>query len=246
MFNIAFFLLFTPFSVCADNTIADKISNIELIAGFVKPPFIIEENGAGLQLDIIREALSNKGYQVNFLHLPLGRNITAFQRMNADGVITLPNDYEHPGMHLSAPYIVYQNVAVSLAANDFSIGSVNDLSGKSVAAFQHAKKFLGKQYRETVSYSVSYREIAEQKKQIEMLFLRQAEVIILDLNIFKHFIKTSNDKRFNKAFNVHYIFEQRHYAAGFRSEETARDFDQAIVKMKEDGSYQAILDNYLK
>lgn len=246
MFNIAFLFLLTPFSIWADDTVSNKTSSIEMIAGFVKPPFIIEENGSGLQLDIIRQALSNKGYQVNFLHLPLGRNITAFQRMNADGVITLPNDYEHPGMHMSAPYIVYQNVAVSLAANGFNIGSVNDLSGKSVAAFQHAKKFLGKQYRDTVSYAVSYREIAEQKKQIEMLFLRQAEVIILDLNIFKHFIKTSNDKRFNKAFNVHYIFDQRHYAAGFRSEKIAKDFDLAVAKMKEDGSYQEILDNYLK
>jgi len=238
--------LITSITAEANDTVSDKTSNIEMIAGFVKPPFIIEENGAGLQLDIIRQALSNKGYQVNFLHLPLGRNITAFQRMNADGVITLPNDYEHPGMHISAPYIVYQNVAVSLAGNSFNIGSVNDLSGKSVVAFQHAKKFLGEQYRSTVSYSLSYREIAEQKKQIEMLFLRQTEVIILDLNIFKHFIKTSNDKRFNKAFNVHYIFDQRHYAAGFRSEEVAKDFDLAIAKMKEDGSYQEILDNYLK
>lgn len=246
MLIIAFLFSFGWPAVAAETQVAESPTSIEMIAGFVKPPFIIEENGSGMQLDIMRAALASKGYQVNFLHLPLGRSITAYQRLNADGVITLLSDYEHPGMYLSKPYIVYQNVAVSLAENDFKIGSVNDLSGKSVAAFQHAKKFLGKQYRDTVSYSVSYREIAEQKKQIEMLFLRQAEVIILDLNIFKHFIKTSNDRRFNKAFNIHYIFNERNYSAGFRNETIAKDFDAAIAELKANGSYQEILDNYLK
>lgn len=220
-------------------------SQIELIAGLAKPPFIIEENGKGMQLDIIREALSTESYSVNFLHIPLGRNITSYQRLNLDGLITLPNNYEHPAMYLSSPYITYQNVAISLTENKFIINKISALANKSVVAFQHAKKFLGDDYSNAISFAIDYQEQANQIKQIEKLFLRNTEVIILDINIFKHFIKTTNDKRFQKPFRVHYIFKPRHYSAGFRDEALRDKFDHGIKRMKDDGSYQKIIDNYL-
>ena len=78
--------------------------------------------------------------------------------------------------------------AVSLVDGNFSIESIQDLSGKSVIAFQNAKKFLGDDYNASVSLSTDYREIADQVQQVEMLFSRRTEVIILELNIFKYLL----------------------------------------------------------
>ncbi len=93
---------------------------------------------------------------------------------------------------------------------------------------------------------MDYREIHDQSKQIEMLFLRRTEVIIMDINIFKYFIKHSESSIYNKPFNVHYIFNERPYSAGFRSKEIRDQFDQGIQQMRENGSYQLIIDNYLQ
>ncbi|MEW6991321.1 substrate-binding periplasmic protein [Colwelliaceae bacterium 6441] len=237
-------LLGIPFFILAEEGI-NTDNSLKLIAGLSKPPFILEEKDKGLQLDLIRAALKQENISVNFTHMPLGRNITGFRRINADGIVTLPPDYVHPALFLSKPYISYQNVAVSLVENQFSINTLSDLSDKSIIAFQNAKKFLGDEYGLTVAYAMDYREVPEQKNQIELLFLRRAEVIILDINIFKYFIKNNSDGLFTKPFTVHYIFNERSYSAGFKSEKIRDAFDAGIQLMKENGTYQLIHDNYL-
>jgi polar amino acid transport system substrate-binding protein len=223
---------------------ADK-NTLELVTGLAKPPFILKNQQDGLQLDLIREAFSRENINVNFNAMPLGRNITGFRRMNADGIITLPPSYEHPSLFMSKPYINYENVAISLTEDYFNIEKISDLSDKSIIAFQSAKKFLGDEYEEAITYSMDYREVPDQMKQIELLFLRRTEVIILDINIFKYFVKTHKNVLFNKPFTLHYIFNERPYSVGFKSEEIRDTFDNSIKMMKENGSYQMVLDNYL-
>lgn len=220
--------------------------SVEMLAGLPKPPFIIEENGAGLQLDIVREAFISVNHSVNFTHLPLGRSISGFKRFNADGIITLPTEYQHPSIFVSKPYIKYQNVAVSLTDSDLSIDKIQDLSGKSVIAFQNAKKFLGDDYNASISLSTDYREIADQIQQIEMLFSRRTEVVILDVNIFKHFVKANVGGRYNQDFTIHSIFAVREYSAGFNNEQHRDLFDQGVNLIKEQGVYQLVLDRYLQ
>jgi len=219
---------------------------IELVTGLSKPPFVLEETNDGMQLDLIREAFSLSDINVKFIHMPLGRNITGFQRWDVEGVITLPIGYEHPGMFTSKPYIIYQNVAVSLTSSKFNINTLADLSGKSVAAFQNAKKFLGEEYKKTLAYSLDYREVADQSKQIAMLFSRQTEVIILDVNIFRYFMRENRAGMYNKPFNIHYIFNERPYVAGFKTEAIRDKFDQGIQALRGNGRYKAILDKYLR
>ncbi|GAA6205412.1 transporter substrate-binding domain-containing protein [Thalassotalea sp. SU-HH00458] len=218
---------------------------LELVTGLAKPPFILEDQQHGLQLDLIREAFASENYNVNFNAMPLGRNLTGFRRMNADGIITLPPSYEHPALFISKPYIIYQNVAVSLSEDNFKIEQISELSDKSIIAFQNAKKFLGDEYEGTIAYSMDYREVPDQMKQIELLFLRRTEVIILDINIFKYFVKTQKNPLFNKPYTVHYIFNERPYSVGFKSNELKETFDKGIETIKENGTYQLVIDNYL-
>ena len=205
---------------------------IELISGLDKAPFITNGAKGGLQIELIRQVFTSQNIDVKFTPMPLGRNITGYQRWNVQGVITLPSNYTYPNMFLSKPYISYQNVAVSLSRNNFTIKNIDDLSGRSVVAFQKAKNFLGEKYKGIVQYSLDYREVADQRKQVEMLFSGQMEVIILDINIFKYFMRNQAQDMYRKPFKLHYIFKKRPYSAGFKSEDLKNKFDLGILQMK--------------
>jgi len=218
---------------------------IEMVDGLVKPPFIVEENGQGIQLDIVRLALEALDKDVHFIHVPFGRTVTTYQSLNADGIVTVLPNYQHPNLFVSQPYITYQNVAVSLLENEFSIENIGDLTGKSMVAFQNAKKYLGKDFNKIIKYSMDYREVAEQMKQIDMLFLHRTEVVILDINIFKYLLKHGRAGRYTQPFKVHYIFDERQYSAAFKSKEIRDLFDLGINKIRKEGTYQLIVDKYL-
>jgi polar amino acid transport system substrate-binding protein len=246
--RITFIFAITCFNqvVFAENALnIPAINKIEMVGGLVKPPFIIEENGRGLQLDIIRKALEAVNKEVHFIHVPFGRTVTTYQSLNADGIVTVLSDYQHPNLFVSKPFITYQNVAVSLLENQLSIENIGDLSGKSMIAFQNAKKYLGEDFNKIIGYSMDYREVAEQMKQIELLFLHRTEVIILDINIFKYLLKHDTSGRYSQPFKVHYIFNERKYSAAFKSEKNRDAFDQGIKTMNEQGTYQIIVDKYL-
>ncbi|WDE10143.1 substrate-binding periplasmic protein [Thalassomonas haliotis] len=227
---------------------ADDVKSImvELITGLSKPPFIIQEQNSGLQLDIIKAAFLTQRISPQFIHMPLGRNISGFQRWNVDGIITVPANFKAEGAYISKPYITYQNVAVSLASLGLSLNVIEDLTGKNIVAFQNAKKYLGDRYGDAIAYSLNYREVALQLEQIELLYTGKTEVIILDINIFKYFLHNHRSGKYLQPVDVHYIFKERFYSAGFKSQQIRDKFDSGIDKIKENGTYQLILDNYLK
>jgi len=246
--KIVFIFTFTCFNqvIFAENDLTTLKSNkIEMVDGLIKPPFIIEENGRGLQLDIVRLALKAVNKDIHFIHVPFGRTVTTSQSLNADGIVTVLPDYQHPNLFISKPFITYQNVAVSLLENQLSLENIGDLSGKSIVAFQNAKKYLGQDFNNIIKYSMDYREVAQQVKQIELLFLHRTEVIILDINIFKYLLKHNTTARVSQPFKVHYIFNERQYSAAFKSEINRDVFDLGIKNMKEQGTYQIIVDKYL-
>jgi len=218
---------------------------VRLIAGYSKPPFVIEEGAKGIQLDIVREALSFDGYNVKFVHIPFGRSVMSLQNNTYDGIVTVMKGLEYPNILLSDPYVRYQNVAVSLSDRKFKINSIHDLPGKTVYTFQRARKHLGEEFEKVVSRSSGYREVAEQEKQVTDLFYRKAEVIILDINIFKHFAKEMSKSRQLDPFVIHPLFDERYYSAGFKDEALKNSFNAGVKKLKESGRYQEILDSYL-
>ena len=241
-------LVLAKTELLADDMPINKPSDsqkVEMVAGLAKPPFIIEPGQSGLQIEIIQAAFETENIATHFTHLPLGRNITGYQQWHVDGIATLPVNYQYPGLYMSQPYIEYENVAVSLSDKNIDINSVEDLSGKSVIAFQNARKFLPKSYESVVAYSLDYREIADQQQQIAMLFAGRTEVIILDINIFLYFVKTQTDGVYSKLFDIHHIFDKRYYAAGFKSKALADSFDRGIELIKDNGTYQYLLDKYL-
>lgn len=215
------------------------------LAGLPKPPFITNENSGGLQMDIIRDALSTQNIVPEFQHVQLSRTVLGFQKSNVDAISIVPSNYTYPGMYVSKPYITYQNVAVSLAERELMINDMDDLTGLATVAFQRARKHMGDEYNLKIASSSQYREVADQRKQVDMLFTGEAEVIILDLNIFIYFCKRHEKAMYQNPFKVHYIFDEKQYSAGFKSEVLKDKFDKGIAEIKYSGIYDKLLSKYL-
>lgn len=220
---------------------------IELTAGFSKPPFVIENNAhyRGIQLDLITEIFALENQAVNFIHVPLARSFSSVSKWHSDGTITLPSAHQQDNVFISEPYISYQNVVVTLAEDNLIIDTLDDLSGKNVIAFQTARKFLGRDYIEAIKNAEYYQEMADQIKQIELLFIKRTQVLVLDINILKHFLYSHRDKKYNKPYKVHRLFTPRVYSAGFKSKEIRDQFNRGLKVIKANGKYQKILDKYL-
>lgn len=238
-------IFFTLFIAVAGFSVQAKGTVIELIAGLAKPPFIVEEGKSGLQLDLVKAAFATQDIRVNFTHMPPARSITGLQKWGVDGVITLPAKYEYPGVFVSKPYIDYQNVVVSLSSSKFNIQKIEDLAGKQISAFQNARKFMPNEYKKLVNYQLDYSEVADQFRQVYRLFAGQTEVIILDVNIFRHIVNQQHSRMFRKPYEIHPIFAINPYAAGFKSEAHKVAFEQGIEVIKENGTYQSLVDKYL-
>lgn len=243
--KIVMYALALTLIILSCNVRAEESIKLQLLAGLPKPPYIMKENGAGLQLEIIRESLALSNVEVEFIHMPLGRQINSYRQLMLDGIITLPIDYQGADVYLSAPYVNYQNVAISLASNDFRIDDISDLTDKSILAFQNASLFLGDFYKQLTAKAPYYEEIADQSKQMRSLYEQKVQIVIADINIYKYFIKENRDGIYHKATSVHQIFSERPYAIGFRDEAMSEKFSSGLMALKQSGKYQSIIDKYI-
>jgi len=227
--------------------LGDHSDVIELTAGLSKPPFVIENNKhySGIQLDLITEIFAVENQPVSFIHLPLARSFSTVNKWHSDGTITLPTTHKQKNVFISDAYISYQNVAITLIEDNLTIDELDDLSGKNIIAFQTARKFLGSDYIQAIKNAEYYQEMADQIKQIELLYIKRTQVLILDINILKHFLSNHRELKYNKPYKVHRLFSTRVYAAGFKSKAVRDQFNRGLSVIKANGKYQKILDKYL-
>jgi len=243
LFQILFFL-----SSCSFAAVGDHSDAIELTAGLSKPPFVIENNEhySGIQLDLISEIFAVVNQQVQFIHAPLVRSFSTVNKWHSDGTITLPMMHQQKNVFISEPYISYQNVAISLTEDNLTIDKLDDLSGKHIIAFQTAKQFLGKNYIKAIENAADYQEMADQIKQIELLYIKRTQILILDLNILKHFLYKHRELIYSKRYKIHRLFPPKVYSAGFKSKAIRDQFNRGLAVIKANGKYQQILDKYLR
>ncbi len=227
-------------------SLAQSKEPITLTAGLSKPPFVIEDDNQkiGIQLELIKAAFSTEQRDVSFLHLPLSRSFSSIEKWHSDGTITLPLNYKREGVYLSLPYISYHNVLVTLAEDKIELTNINDVAEKKVVAFQTAQHFLGDEFESAVQGAQDYREMADQAKQIEMLFMKRAEILVLDISIFKYFLLQHSDKKYKKPYVVHSFFKPANYSAGFKNKLIRDEFNRGLNTIKMNGTYQKILDKY--
>tara|TARA_R110001583_G_scaffold145995_2_gene298025 strand:+ start:810 stop:1538 length:729 start_codon:yes stop_codon:yes gene_type:complete len=237
--NIIFFILAIIFTA---TSLAKQ--PFKVVVGLSKPPYVIEENQSGFELELIHQVLTAIGKDIEFVFVPFGRSEKMFELADISAVITV-NKQMFPNIaSLSESYINYQNIAISLKKDAISVNSISDLSKYSIASFQLAHKVLGEEFALAVSSSSMFMQVANQEKQVELLLLGRVDILIMDVKIFLHYLNKLGRSAQRSDVQFHYIFPLSPYRVAFKNNQDMNAFNQAMRKFKTTNDYQILAEKY--
>ncbi len=216
---------------------------VTLLAGLSLPPYIIQDSNTGMEYEVVKEALAVKGHILKMKYVPFVRVAVDYKKY--DGAVTINESSGVEGQY-SDVVMTYQNYAISLKAKNVQINGISDLSDKRVIAFQNATKYLGPEFKATVSGNSEYKEEGKQILQVKMLYSGRTDVIVTDVNIFKYFRKQVTDMETDAPIIFHEIFPATDYKALFNDSDLRDAFNQGLVELKASGRYEAIKNSYIK
>ncbi len=216
---------------------------VHVVVGWNKPPYVISETDSGFELELTRQILQTLGHDMQPVYVPFGRTMTMVEDGNVDIVLTVNAGHAVERHLLTAPYVTYQNVAVTLKARQLAIGSLSDMEGHSVIAFQTAANVLGADYANAVKSASGYLEMPEQQRQVTMLLLGSVDIAVIDRNIFMYF-KHKLPATYQHATVLHELFGISAYSAAIRDPVLRGQFDRELQAMKGDGRYEALLEEF--
>ena len=222
---------------------ADGILTIGV--GISKPPYVVQEEDIGMELEIVRRALEAGGYAMKPRYMQVANIPHDLNAGIIDGGIHLKAHNTVDGF-FSDHVIEYRNYAISLAGSDEKLSVPSDLKGKSVVAFQNAHANLGKEYAQAVQGNPNYIELADQALQVEMLAIGETEYIIADVRIFLHFkhaYETASEAKFPPV-KFHELFPPTPYRAAFRKRIVRDAFDLGLAELRNTGEYDRIIKHY--
>lgn len=217
---------------------------LTLAVGLAIPPYNIPETKSGIELDIVREALKNKGYTIKPKYVPFARVKRELKDQTVDGALTINPDSGIEAFY-SDQHITCENVVISLKGNKFNIKDVNDLRGKSVLAFQDATRYLGKDFASMAKQNRKYREISKQQIQINLLYSNRVDTIVLDKNIFYYHRQRNDMVDTSQPIDTWHIFLPTPFSVAFVDEEVMNDFNEGLKQLRKTGRYDEIWEKYI-
>lgn len=216
---------------------------LQVVVGWNKPPYVMSASDSGFELELTREILSALGHDMKPVYVPFGRTMKMVEDRNVDIVLTVNTAHSVAQDFLTAPYVTYQNVAVTLKGRHLDIDSFHAMKGRSVIAFQTAENVLGADYAKAIKSTSGYLEMPEQQRQVSMLLLGSVDIAVIDRNIFTYF-KHKLPAAQQRPTEVHELFGVSAYSAAIRDPVLRAQFDRELKQMKENGRYQALLDKF--
>ena len=227
---------------------------VRIAIGIALPPYVLDENNAGIEVEIIKEALKVKGYSVSFHYVPNLRLLRRLKNREVDG--TAQNSIFDIGSEVnmrvydSETTITYHNFAIAFEDKKFQIHSINDLVNKRVLAFQNASKYLGPVYAAMAKNNQDYREHAKQSLQVKQLYADRVDVVISEKRIFNYWRSQAQsegalyERNSHKTLKYHNIFSASPRNVKFIQRQTRDDFNAGLKVIKASGLYQAIIKKY--
>lgn len=225
---------------------ADAMYERQLTAtvGWTKPPYVIEHQDSGFELELVKHVFSSMGYKVSFVYVPFGRSNTLLKANKVDVALTMNSRMDTEGLVLSDPYITYQNAAISLRGRGIEINQMSDLGHYSMIGFQNSSIILGSDYQAATEKSRLYLELPNQRNQVEMLLKGKVDIVVMDINIFNYLSREYLGKSHMVNVDTHRLFPATQYQMAFRDKELVKSFNQQLAAFKESEDYQQLLKEY--
>ena len=214
---------------------------------FAIPPYVIQEQGRGIELDLLRTAFEGSEYRLDFQYLPLERTFRMLADGKLDAIINV-----RPGMldaaFLSRPVIRFHNQVFTLPP--FTRMSLDALATMRVTAFQRATQVLGPDFATMAARNPRYEEVAKQQTQVRQLLLGRVDAVIMEERVFHYFLDRlqpppAGAPHASRAqVLAHSLFTPTVYHFAFRSAAVRDHFDRALLTMRADGRYEQIFADY--
>lgn len=209
------------------------------------PPYVISGQHRGIVVDIIQEALADKGYRVDYVYAPNRRVERLLEDRQVDGVYNLAEG-ALSGVFFSDPVVDYHNVAITLPDAPWVITSLSDLEGLRVVVFQNAAKFLGHEFEQLMNSHRAFPEVSNQRSQVLMLFRGRADVIIMEQRIFEYFYhQLTHIGEVGGGYRIHELFPPAPRYAAFVDQQVRDDFNNGLANLRQSGRWQHIINGYL-
>ncbi|GAB2876174.1 hypothetical protein GCM10027277_51970 [Pseudoduganella ginsengisoli] len=223
----------------------ETLPEVHVGMGMPKPPYIMESGTAGLDYDIAKQALAAGGYKMVAHMLPQTRALAMLRSGQLDGMLSITEGIGGDD-YFTDNYVVYQNVATSLARRNLKINQIEDLAAYSVAAFQNASMVLGDRYSLVASGHADYRELPAQITQNKLLFMGRVDVVVGDRLIFNYYIdKLEPQIDVKQAVMFHRIFPETPRKAVFRDARVRDAFNAGLKAIRSNSKYDAIVKQYI-
>jgi len=236
-----FLSLLLFFCVFIGNVSAKKI---HIAVGWNKPPYVIEKENSGFEIDMLSAIFKKMGYELDIIYTPVGRSSNLLKKGLVDVGMTISSRVDITPAVFSSSYITYHNVAISLRGRGISLDNISQLSKYSIVAFQNANIYLGEEYLSAVDNSTFYIELPDQHKQVAMLLLGRTDIVVMDVNIFNYLSKEHLGKSHMDNVDVHRIFPTNSYHLGFVDEKLRDQFNKELIAYRKSSSYHQLIEKY--
>lgn len=214
---------------------------------FAIPPYVIESNHSGIELDLLKEAFAGSSYELSFEFLPLERTFRLFESGKLDAIINVKPGMVDPQV-LTQPVITFHNRIFTLHSTHIS--TLDDLHSKRVTAFQRARIILGGAFAAMANQNPHYEEVAKQQVQVHQLMRGRVDAVVLEERVFYYYldqlIATAQAGEHYEHHQVRQadLFPPTVYHFAFRAADARNLFDERLEAMRQDGRYHQIFAAY--
>lgn len=241
--------LLTPLLLMLTSMLSGQLQAKPLKVGvsFAIPPYVIESNQRGIELDLLKEAFAGSSYEPSFEFLPLERTFRLFESGKLDAIINVRRGMVDT-LFLTRPVITFHNRIFSLRTTHIS--TLDDLHSKRVTAFQRARIILGGEFATMANQNPHYEEVAKQQGQVHQLMRGRVDAVVLEERVFYYYLDQliataqAGERYERNQVRQADLFPPTVYHFAFRSADALKLFNARLEAMKKDGSYQRIFEVY--
>nr|AGS53567.1 glutamine transport system permease protein GlnP [uncultured bacterium contig00062] len=200
----------------------------------------------GIDIELLAAIAQNQGFAYDLRPLGFSAAVAALESGQADGVIAGMSitDVRKEKYNFSAPYYD-SGVVMAIRANDNTINSYNDLRGKRVAVKTGTE---GATFAEGIAaqYGFNLVYFDESPFMYEEVKAGNSVACFEDYPVMGYGISQGNGLKMVTDMERGSSYGFAVLKANTRNQELLRMFDQGLVNVKANGTYQAILDKYIK
>ncbi len=190
----------------------------------------------GVDYEIVKAILQREGIEAEFELYSYNRLLKLFSEQKLD--IASPVAVPYPGAFYSQPYFTVADVVANKSTTKLNIGSMKDLTGKTIVAYQQASEVLGPDFSAIIK-TAHYLEEADREKQFELLMNDRVQLMVGDRKVLSYY---ANKNYGQGSLQIHEIFPTVDYPAAFWDPELQAKFNAGLLHLLESGEFQKIHD----